>query len=198
MPCSVQIIAHKNAAAVVNKRGNVLVDRMMARQKEKGQFTKATTADIVFEDKYDLKMGKSLIQALYLGPAHSPGDIVVWLPEQKLVISGDMAFHQRLLPVTEHTDTAAWIDTWNNKFEKLNALIVIPGHGSPTVMDEVRKYTRDYLQYVRLEIKKIIENDGDLQDTYEIDVSAYKHLDTFDELSQQNIGRIFRAMEFDF
>lgn len=193
-----KIIAHKNAADVMGKMGNVLFNRMMVRQKEKGQFTKATTADIIFDDIYELKMGKTLIQALYLGPAHSPGDIVVWLPEQKLVISGDIAFHQRLLPVTEHTDTAAWIDTWNNRFEKLNALVVIPGHGAPTVMSEVRKYTRDYLQYVRQEIKKIIDNDGDLQDAYEIDVSAYKHLDTFEELSQQNIGRIFRAMEFDF
>lgn len=37
-------------------------------------------------------MGDFRIDVLHLGPAHSPGDISVWLPEQSLVIAGDMAF----------------------------------------------------------------------------------------------------------
>jgi glyoxylase-like metal-dependent hydrolase (beta-lactamase superfamily II) len=193
----VKIIAHKDAAAVMKRYAKASVERMQARQKDKGKFTKATVPDIVFDDKYVINLGGTIIQALHLGPAHSPGDIVVWLPQKKLVISGDMAFHQRLLPVTEHTDTAAWINTWDTKFEPLGAQIVIPGHGTPTNMDEVRKYTRDYLIYVREQVAKILEEDGDLQQAYEMDLSAYKHLDTFDDLAKQNIGRIFRAMEFE-
>jgi len=192
-----KIVAQKEGAEVMKDYGKALVKSMQERQKEKGKHTQATLADIVFEDKYEIILGGTVIQALHLGPAHSPGDIVVWLPQEKLVISGDMAFHQRLLPVTEHTDTAAWIDTWNNGFEKLGAEIVIPGHGVPTNMAEVRKYTRDYLIYVREKVAQILEQDGDLQQAYEMDMSAYEHLDTFDELSQQNIGRIFRAMEFE-
>ncbi|MCB1587110.1 MAG: hypothetical protein KDI52_12580, partial [Xanthomonadales bacterium] len=90
-----------------------------------------------------------------------------------------------------------WIDTWNNKFEKLGAEIVIPGHGTPTNMNEVRKYTHDYLVYLRQEVAKVLENDGGLQDAYKIDMSAYQHLDTFTDLSQRNIGRVYRAMEFE-
>jgi len=74
---------------------------------------------------------------------------------------------------------------------------VIPGHGMPTNMAEVTKYTRDYLIYLRSEISKILENDGSLQDAYAIDQSAYAHLPTFDILAKQNAGRIFRAMEFE-
>lgn len=192
-----KIVAQKDAAAVMKRYAKASIERMQARQKDKGKFTKATVPDIIFDDKYEINLGGTIIQALHLGPAHSPGDIVVWLPQQKLVISGDMAFHQRLLPVTEHTDTAAWINTWDTKFEPLGAKIVIPGHGTPTNMDEVRKYTRDYLIYVREQVAKILEEDGDLQQAYEMDLSAYKHLDTFDDLAKQNIGRIFRAMEFE-
>ncbi|HHL32482.1 MAG TPA: MBL fold metallo-hydrolase [Oceanospirillales bacterium] len=192
-----KIVAHVDAAAVMKRYAKSSVERMKARQKEKGDLTEATTADITFDDKFELNLGGTIIQALHLGPAHSPGDIVVWLPQQKVVIAGDMAFHQRLLPVTEHTDTAAWIDTWNNKFEKLGAEIVVPGHGVPTNMAEVRKYTRDYLLYVRAEVERILEEDGDLQQAYEMDLSAYEHLDTFSDLAKQNIGRIFRAMEFE-
>jgi len=192
-----KVIAHKDAASVMKRFAPSIVKRMQERQKEKSKLTQATVVDIEFDDKYEINLGGTLIQALYLGPAHSPGDIVVWMPKQKLVISGDMAFHQRLLPVSEHTDTAAWIDTWNNRFETLGAEIVIPGHGTPTNMTEVRKFTRDYLLYVRAQVAKILEEDGGLQEAYEMDLSAYEHLDTFVELSQQNIGRIFRAMEFE-
>ena len=192
-----KIVSQKDGAAVMKKYAKSSVERMQARQKDKGKFTEATVPDIIFDDKYEIVLGGTIIQALHLGPAHSPGDIVVWIPQQKVVIAGDMAFHQRLLPVTEHTDTAAWIDTWNNKFEPLGAQIVVPGHGTPTNIVEVRKYTRDYLIYVRTEVARILEEDGDLQEAYEMDLSAYEHLDTFSDLAKQNIGRIFRAMEFE-
>jgi len=192
-----KIVSQKDGAAVMKRYGKASVERMQARQKEKGKFTKATHPDIIFDDKYEINLGGTLIQALHLGPAHSPGDIVVWVPEQKVVIAGDMAFHQRMLPVTEHTDTSAWIDTWNTGFETLGAQIVVPGHGTPTNMIEVRKYTVDYLKYVREQVALILEDDGDLQQAYEMDLSDYEHLDTFSDLAKQNIGRIYRAMEFE-
>ena len=192
-----KIVSQRDGAEVMKKYGKSSVLSMKERQKDKGQYTEPTLPDIVFDDKYEIVLGGTIIQALNLGPAHSPGDIVVWLPQQKLVISGDIAFHQRMLPVTDHTETAAWIDTWNNKFEKLGAEIVIPGHGTPTNMNEVRKYTHDYLVYLRQEVAKVLENDGGLQDAYKIDMSAYQHLDTFTDLSQRNIGRVYRAMEFE-
>lgn len=192
-----KIVSQKDGAAVMKRYGKASVERMQNRQKDKGKFTVATVPDIIFDDKYEINLGGTIVQALHLGPAHSPGDIVVWLPQQKVVIAGDMAFHQRMLPVTNHTDTAAWIETWDNEFEPLNAQIVVPGHGTPTTMVEVRKYTVDYLKYVREQVALILEDDGDLQQAYEMDLSAYEHLDTFSDLAKQNIGRIYRAMEFE-
>ena len=110
--------------------------------------------------------------------------------------TGDLAFHQRLLPVFEHTDTAGWLETWG-VLEALGAEIVIPGHGDPTNMTEVTRYTRDYLTYMRGSIGEIIEEGGDLNQAYEVDQSAYRHLDTFEELFRRNAGQIFRHMEFE-
>lgn len=39
-----------------------------------------------------IELGGERIEVLNLGPTHSPGDVIVWLPKQKLVITGDMAF----------------------------------------------------------------------------------------------------------
>jgi glyoxylase-like metal-dependent hydrolase (beta-lactamase superfamily II)/rhodanese-related sulfurtransferase len=191
------IIAHADAAAEIEAHGADILDRMLQGRRDKGSFTRVVLPDETFQDEKVLTLGGQRIEIRRLGPAHSPGDISVWLPDKKLVIAGDLAFHQRLLPVFEDTDTAGWIDTWD-AFEALGAEIVIPGHGDPTDMAEVTKYTRDYLVYMREQIARIIDAGGDLTQAYEVDQSAYRSLDTFDELARRNAGRIFREMEFDF
>lgn len=191
------VIAHKDAAHEIEEDAFQLLDRMQARNREKAMGTRVSLPDETFTDKRVIEMGGERIELLHLGPAHSPGDIVAWLPQRKLVISGDMAFYQRMLPVFEHTDTAAWIETWD-KFAALGAEVVIPGHGEPTNMAAVTKDTLDYLVDVREKLAEVLDNGGDLQDAYNIDQSAYSHLDTYDILAAQNAGRIFRAMEFDF
>jgi rhodanese-related sulfurtransferase/glyoxylase-like metal-dependent hydrolase (beta-lactamase superfamily II) len=190
------IIAHADAAREIAKNGYETLAVMRSRQRDKAFKTELTLPDKVIEDRLDLNMGSWKIQVLRLGPSHSHGDLMVWLPEKKLVISGDTAFHVRMLPVFEDTDTAKWIETWD-KFEALGAEIIIPGHGGPTDMPTVTKWTKDYLVYLRAKIAEVIARGGTLDDAYNIDQSSYLHLHTSDELAKINAGRVFRAMEFE-
>jgi rhodanese-related sulfurtransferase/glyoxylase-like metal-dependent hydrolase (beta-lactamase superfamily II) len=192
----VPVIAHVDTAHEIELHGEDVIDRMRRRNGEKARFTELTKPDETFEQSLSIDLGSIKVELIKLGPAHSPGDIMAWLPEQKLIITGDMAFHQRLLPIFEHTDTAAWIETWE-KFAALGAVHVIPGHGKPTNMEEVTKYTRDYLVFLRQKIGEVIDEDGDLQQAYDVDQSNYSHLDTFHELSRLNADQVFRAMEFE-
>ena len=192
-----KVVAHIETLHEIEENGENTYFNMITGRRDKGFNTRLSIPDITFDEKYVIELGGERIEAIYLGPAHSPGDISVWLPDQQLVIAGDIAFHQRLLPVMEHTDTAAWVETWE-RFLALGAKTVIPGHGDPTVYEEVSKYTADYLQFMRSQVAVLIEQGGELQDAYNIDQSGYNHLDTFFELSRQNAGRIFREMEFDF
>lgn len=193
----VKIVAHKDAAEEFADRGQQSLDAMMRLNKEKGEGTKLVGPDETFDEAYIVEMGDFRIEARYLGPAHSPGDIVVWLPKQSLVISGDVAFHERMLPIFEHTITADWLETWDNEFEALKATYVIPGHGHPTNMDQVRRYTKGYLKYLRGKIGDHLDNDGTLADAYYVDQTPYKHLDTFEELATKNAGRVYEQMEFE-
>ncbi|TNG03256.1 MAG: MBL fold metallo-hydrolase [Gammaproteobacteria bacterium] len=192
----VPIIAHKDADTVIRKHADRMLERMKSYARDKAWKTKVAYPDKIFEDKMVLELGGQRIELLYLGPAHGPGDIVVWMPEKKLVIAGDMAFHERMLPIFEHTDTAGWLETWE-KFATLDAEIVVPGHGGPTNMSEVTKYTRDYVAYMRDEIAKILDEGGELNDVYNIDQSAYAHLDTYDRLAKLNASTLYRLMEFE-
>ena len=90
-----------------------------------------------------------------------------------------------------------WIETWDNEFESLGAAYVIPGHGHPTNMAQVRRYTRDYLLHLRQVVGDLLKSGGDLQDSYYVDQSAFKNLDTFEELAKRNAGMVFEQMEFE-
>lgn len=193
----VPILAHVDAAAEFEERGHQILERMKVYNRDKAARTEITPPTETFEERREITLGGTRIEVLYLGPAHSPGDIQVWLPEEKLVIAGDMAFHERLLPIFEDTDTAAWLETWEEAFEKLGAVYVIPGHGHPTNMAQVRRYTRDYLVYLRGKIREHLDNDGTLADAYYVDQSPFSHLDTFEELATRNAGRVYEQMEFE-
>ncbi|MEO1240254.1 MAG: MBL fold metallo-hydrolase, partial [Pseudomonadota bacterium] len=193
----VPILAHVDAAHEIEENGYRILEGMQRYNRDKAEGTFVAMPTETFEDKKVIEMGDYTIEVLYLGPAHGPGDTQVWLPDQSLVIAGDMAFHERLLPIFEDTIVVDWIDTWEAGFEALNATYVIPGHGHPTNMDQVRRYTRDYLVYLREQIGEHLDNGGDLADAYYVDQSPYAHLHTFDELATRNAGRVYEQMEFE-
>lgn len=193
---SVPILAHRSAADEWADHGHQALETMKAYNAEKADKTMVEGPTEVFDERKSISLGELQVEVLWLGLAHSPGDIIVHLPAQKLVIAGDMAFHERLLPVMSDTQTDAWLDSWE-RFEELDAVYVIPGHGHPTNMDQVRRYTKDYLTFMRSEVRSLLEQGGDLQDAYAIDQSQYAHLDTFNELAAKNAGRIFEQMEFE-
>ncbi|WP_170394349.1 MBL fold metallo-hydrolase [Ruegeria arenilitoris] len=193
----IPIIAHSDAAAEFEEYGLQILEGMQRYNQDKAERTFLAGPTETFEDEYVVEMGDFRIEAKYLGPAHSPGDISIWLPNQSLVIAGDMAFHERMLPIFQETYTADWLETWDNEFEALGAKYVIPGHGHPTNMDQVRRYTRDYLVYLRGKIQEHMDAGGDLAEAYYVDQSPYAHLDTYEELATKNAGRVFEQMEFE-
>lgn len=193
----VKIVAHEDAAHEFEESGGQSLLAAQNRLKERADKTTVALPDETFAESYSVDFSPFPIEAKHLGPAHSPGDIVIWLPEQSLVVSGDMAFHERILPLFEHTYTLDWIETWDTQFESLGATYVIPGHGHPTNMDQVRRFTRDYLVYLRAKIGEHLDAGGDLAQAYYIDQSPYARLDTFEELATKNAGRVYEQMEFE-
>lgn len=193
----VPILAHVDAVDDIMERGNRILEGMQRYNRDKAIGTFVAVPTETFEDKHIVELGSFRIEVLHLGPAHGPGDTQVWLPEQGLVIAGDMAFHQRMLPIFEDTIVYDWIETWETEFEALDATYVIPGHGTPTNMAQVRRYTRDYLVYLREKVGEHLDNGGDLGEAYYVDQSPYAHLDTFEQLATRNAGRVYEQMEFE-
>ena len=85
-------------------------------------------------------------QLLYVGPAHTPGDVVVYLPAESVVFTGDILFHQ-CTPIGWEGTFANWIDALA-RLEALDPAVVVPGHGPLADVDGLRGQ-REYLEYVR-------------------------------------------------
>ena len=190
------IIAQEIAKGEIKEKGDSILKSYSRRLKDKILGTKIMLPDVTFKDKYTIDLGNRIVEARYFGYAHEHSDIGLWLPGEKIFFAGDLAFNQRLLPIFEITETKKWLKAWEG-VESLNAKIVIPGHGDTTDMGTVRKYTKDYLVYMRTKILEIIDEGGGLNEAYEIDMSAYEHLDTFKELGKQNIAKLFMQLEFE-
>ncbi len=190
------VISQEIVKEEIDTKGDKIFARMQGVLKDKFTGSKLVYPDKYFKDSMKFDLGNRIVEAKYFGYAHEHSDIVLWLEKEKIVFAGDIAFNDRLLPIFKITDTKKWLEAWD-KFEALGAKIVIPGHGHVSDMTEVRKYTKDYIVYIRTKILEILDDDGDLSDVYNIDMSAYEHLDTFKELSKQNLSTLFKQLEFE-
>jgi len=193
-----EIIAHEEALEEIEEQGLQGLETLEGILKERAKGTTLVPIDQTFDERMALDLGGLSVELIRFGPAHSLGDISVYVPAENVLIAGDMAFQQRLLPVFPDTDTAEWLETWHSEFAPFAAgKIIIPGHGEATDFETVDKWTRGYLEYVRAKVAVLLEEGGSLEDAYKIDQTPYAHLDTFEQLAAKNAGRIFEAMEFE-
>ena len=193
----VDILAHEDAIHEIEENSYTILERMKSYNRDKAVGTEVVIPNKSFSEKIIFNLGGLEFHVLHLGPAHGPGDTQVWLPQLSLMIAGDMAFHERMLPIFENTCTKCWLETWDEKFAPLNATYVIPGHGHPTNMAQVTRFTRNYLLDLRAKVSEVLDNGGDLAEAFYVDQERWRSLDTFEELAKRNAGRVFEEMEFE-
>ncbi len=102
---------------------------------------------VTLKDRMTLYRGGREIQIIFLGRAHTGGDVVIYFPEDKLVFTGDIAFSGPSFLGD------GYVDEWPQTLENLKALdfdIFVPGHGGPVTdlnrLDLVQEYYRDLWQ----------------------------------------------------
>lgn len=78
-----------------------------------------------------MKLGGVDIEFIFSGDAHSPGDILLWLPKQKAIFGGDVLSSNWMPIITPHANVPNLIMTLKN-VSRLNPSFVLPGHGKVT------------------------------------------------------------------
>jgi cyclase len=100
-----------------------------------------TPPTVTFDDRLSVYVDDLKVELIYVGPAHTTSDIVAWIPERKLLFSGDIIFNGGT-PFALGGSVAGWL-TGLDRIEALGAETIVPGHGEicgPEVIAEVRSY----------------------------------------------------------
>ena len=191
------LIASKEGERVMREMGAQQLEANQILLKEKATGTKLSYPTELVSDKRELKLGKTVVQLLHFGPAHTPGDMAVWLPKQKILFAGDIVYTERLLAVLPIGNSANWIEVFD-KLAALNPKTIVPGHGRPTTIELARRDTRDYLTFLRAEAKRILDTTGSMQEAVEkTDQSRFRSLVNFDLLARRNMNQVFQEVERD-
>lgn len=190
------IIAQDNAEHVISNPEHV-IKRAKGFLGNKFFRSGIVNPDIYFAEKYKVPMKGVNIELLWLGPAHGDDEVLLWMPDDKLVITGDFAFNERMLPVLPTTDINAWLESWSRLVD-LNPKHIVPGHGDPTDMESITHYTKDYLTHLKASIEGLLDEDGDLADIYEINSDKFRDFGLFKELNNVNLEKIFKKFEFEY
>lgn len=111
-----------------------------------------TPPNRVLDGDLELDLGGARAEILYLGPAHTEGDVVVHLPEEGVVFAGDLVF-RRCTPIGWEGTFAGWIAALE-RIAALEPAVLVPGHG-PLCGAEGALELRDYLVYVREESRRL-------------------------------------------
>lgn len=158
--------------------------------------TEPAQPDVIFAASHELTLGGTRIEIHHVGPAHTPGDSLVWLPEARTVFTGDVVYVGRVLGVMEFSDSAHWLEAFA-AIEALEPLHLVPGHGPATDLATAQHDTRDYLASLRARIRDHIDSGGDILGAVDVDQSDFAYLDQFDALARRNAQTVFEQMEWE-
>ncbi|PHP65270.1 MBL fold metallo-hydrolase [Zhengella mangrovi] len=190
------VIASEAAVADQQERASMQLSMLSQLLGAALDGTEPAYADVTFAGSYRLDLGGRHIEIVHPGPAHTPGDSFVWLPDEKIVFAGDIVFVGRLLGVLDFSDSGGWLDAFS-AIDALSPRIVVPGHGPAATLERARSDTRDYLDNLRKRIRDHIDAGGDIIGSVDVDQSAFRHLDQFDALAGRNAQAVFQQMEWE-
>ena len=157
--------------------------------------TMLVPADQWIDGPMTLTVGGVKIEIQPVGPAHTAEDLVVYMPQEKVLFAGDLVFRRRI-PFVGQADSGHWIAALDALLS-LGASVVVPGHG-PLSRDSITdmRSTRDYLAYLRSVMGPAARNLDPFEDAYlAADWSRFESLPLFGVANRMNAYNTYLLME---
>lgn len=192
-----RIIAHQAAREYLHSDTARL--RLEASRTELAPWVNAQTrlveADDWLDGPRDLVIGGVTLQIRPVGPSHTPEDLVVYLPQDKVLFAGDLVFRARV-PFVGQADSRQWI-TALDQLLAFDAAVIVPGHGPlSTQARQDMQLTRDYLTHLRSVMGEAARNLDPFEDAYNAaDWSAFEKLPLFGVANRMNAYNTYLLME---
>lgn len=191
-----EVIAHADAKADMQARGGDHMSGLKTELKEKLDGTVPTlpTRWLSGQDQ-TLTFGGMALEVKHRKGGHTPGDLMVWLPQQRVVFSGDIVYTDRMLGVMPFSHTGRWLESFA-ALEALKPARIVPGHGDVCDLPQAQAQTRDYLQALRTHMKKAVENGEDISAAIKsFDAKPWMGLLNAADLHPGNASRTYLELE---
>jgi glyoxylase-like metal-dependent hydrolase (beta-lactamase superfamily II) len=154
-----RVIAHPDKRVLASEGGeNALIAdwvRVVGLDAMRG-FEFADTPDRPVTTSDTLRLGEKTIVITHPGAGHSPGDLLVWLPDQRVLFAGDVLVEDGVSMVVDgnSSELLRVLDT----VSAMQPRVVVPGHGAiPARPADLIGRTRDYLAGLQAEMRAALE-----------------------------------------
>lgn len=150
-----------------------------------------TPPDQTFEGQLDLRVGTKEVRLLEVGPAHTRGDTLVYVPGDRVVFSGDILFIEGH-PIMWAGPVGNWIRACDTILD-LDVETIVPGHGPLTDKQGVARL-KEYWEYLLQEVRQRYEAGLSAQEAArDIPMDAYAAWNDAERLVV-NVASIYREL----
>jgi len=191
-----ELIAHANGRADMNDRGNDHLQGLRAALGPKAEGTVPTLPTRFVEGQEErLELGGVRLELKHRGGAHTPGDMMVWLPQRSVLFTGDVVYVDRMLGVIPVSNTRRWLDSFA-AIEPLQPRVLVPGHGRVSDLATAKADTQAYLLALRAHMKKAVDDGIDVSAAVKsFDGKPFARLLNAGELMPGNGSRTYLELE---
>lgn len=191
-----EVIAYEATVATQKKVGAGQMETLSKTLKDRYEGTKPAYATRLLKDSpTTLTLGGETLE-MRLTDAHFPGDSMVWLPKEKIAVTGDLVYVDRMLGVH---DTSSVKNAWAawQELVKLNPTTVIPGHGQVCDMAKAKKDTGDYYAFLVNVIGKAAQDMAPMDEVIKANAerAEFKHLKHYDTWHKTIMNRTYLQFE---
>lgn len=145
-----------------------------------------------FQSRHELVVDGRRVELIELGPAHTAGDAIAYVPDAGAVFTGDLLFIEGT-PIMWAGPVSNWLTACERILE-LDARVLVPGHGPVTDHSGVRDIQR-YLRYVHDEARQRFEAGMDSEAAaQDIDVSEFRDWGDPERIAV-NVATVYRELD---
>jgi len=192
-----KILAHEAARVYLNSDTARL--RLEASRQELAPWVNEETvlvaADEWISNDRSITIGGVTFEIKRVGPSHTPEDIAIYLPKEKVLFAGDLVFRSRI-PYVGQADSRHWILALDQLLA-FDTQVIVPGHGA--ISRQARndmQLTRNYLEYLRSKMAQAARNMEPFEDAYKAtDWSQFEHLPLFRIANRMNAYNTYLLLE---
>ncbi|MBA2565470.1 MAG: MBL fold metallo-hydrolase, partial [Gemmatimonadetes bacterium] len=123
-----RVLAHPDRATAVGEAGDSALAETWTAVVGAGEmrgFEFANRPDVPIRSDTVLQLGGRAVHVLHLGPAHTPGDLVIWLPAEGVLFAGDLLIEDGVTMVVDG-DSEVLLGALD-VMQGLGARVVVPG-----------------------------------------------------------------------